>query len=60
MGNTFSSSNALHIQPTKPFYYGGEVIEGVVALNCVTPMSSPLKLEVHVCFNLILQYYLVR
>lgn len=35
MGAAFSSSNAIHVQTSKPAYYPGEVLEGVVALSCL-------------------------
>jgi len=48
MGNAFSSSNALVIQTNKPWYYGGESVEGAVALNCLNQLeTSGIQLEVH-------------
>ncbi|KAL4528091.1 hypothetical protein Ndes2437B_g00204 [Nannochloris sp. 'desiccata'] len=47
MGNTFSSSNALHVQLTKPYYSAGEMLEGVVALNCINQLStSGIQVEI--------------
>lgn len=47
MGNAFSSSNALVIQTNQPYYFGGDTVEGVVALNCVNSINtSGIVLEV--------------
>lgn len=47
MGNTFSSSNALHVQLKKTYYYPGEFLEGVVALNCLTQIpTSGIHVEI--------------
>jgi hypothetical protein len=40
MGAGFSTSNALHIQFPKIDYFPGEILEGVVALNCIKPITT--------------------
>ena len=48
MGAAFSSSNALHVQTNKAFYYGGDLVEGVVALNCLNALNTT-GIELEVC-----------
>lgn len=47
MGSSFSSSSGVLIWCHKPFYFGGETVEGYVCLNLSTGLgASTVNVEV--------------
>ena len=49
MGNEFSTTNALWIQTDKPAYHPGDVVKGVVCMNCGAWAAGPRVHALHGC-----------
>mmetsp|Transcript_25051 Transcript_25051/g.54471 ORF Transcript_25051/g.54471 Transcript_25051/m.54471 type:complete len:503 (-) Transcript_25051:595-2103(-) len=48
MGSTFSSANSVYVYTEKPSYFGGDLVQGYVLLNCTKPFQCDrvmLKVE---------------